>query len=156
MVDTENAALEQAEETLGGVDGDAALAFGAGVLARRVRDAVGVAHLAAEPVVDRKLVGAERGVAIEPSEHQRVERYGTGRRDDGRASLAAALDSGEHHRLVGPTTARDGRPVLLPVLGLAADLGFIALDDPGQRHFLAVSNMARSRCNRCQQVRYCT
>ena len=42
MVDTENAALEQAEETLGGVDVDAGLAFGAGVLARRVRDAVGL------------------------------------------------------------------------------------------------------------------
>ena len=43
---------------------------GSGELLGRVIDAIVTAHLAAEPVVNGKLVGAENAGAVEPAEHQ--------------------------------------------------------------------------------------
>src|SRR5215211_8543055 len=74
---------------------------GSGELLSRMVDAIVPAHLAAEPVVNGKLVGAENAGAVEPAEHQRVESHSAGGRNDSRTRFPAALDSREDHRTAG-------------------------------------------------------
>ncbi len=132
---------------------DADRAFRAGILASGVRHLVRALHLAAEPVVGGEFVGAEDGVAVKPGEHQQIEHGTAGGCHDGGAGDAAALDGGEQHGFVGAATAHGVRAVFLPVLG-PADVGLVASMTPDSGSGEPPASMARSRCSRCQQVRY--
>ena len=94
-------------------------------------------HLAAEPIIDGKLVGTEKAAAIEPAKHQRIESYTAGRRNNGGACFSTAFDRGEDHRVACATPAPRSVAMLLPVACLAADVGFVGLDDARQRQLLA-------------------
>jgi hypothetical protein len=140
VVDAEDADLEQAEEAFGRVGVNPQLAFGAGVLASRMRDRVMPTHLAGEPRIGCPFVGAEHGVAVEPLEHQRIERHRAGGSDNRRPRLATAFDRSENHRLVIAASARRERwSVLLTVAGLAADRRFVGFDDARKRQGFAAA-----------------
>ena len=129
MVNTDKRHLEQTEKPFGRINVSADSILGFRVFARRVINPQVVFHLAAEPVIGGEFVGAEDRCAVEPSVHQRVERYRPSRAHHGCPGVAAALDRREHHRLIGAASATGRRPVFLPVPSLTSDVGFVGLDD---------------------------
>jgi hypothetical protein len=84
--------------------------------------------------------------------NQRNKRHRAGRRNNRRASFATAFDRGEDHRLVSAATTARAVAVFLPVACLAADVGFVGLDDPRERQCLTVSE---HRADAVQQVPAC-
>src|SRR4051794_14061105 len=135
MMDAEDRPLERSEISLGRVDVNPDAVSGSGELLGRVIDAIVTAHLAAEPVVNGKLVGAENAGAVEPAEHQWIKSHTAGGGNNGCTRVATALDRGEDHRVVGAAPRAAG--MLLPVARLTADIGFISLNETRQVQLLA-------------------
>src|SRR5579862_2412907 len=129
-----DAPLDQRPEAVNGAGMD----FAADVLAGRVVHEV-MGPLAAEPLVALKLIGRDQGHAIRDRlVHEAFQRLGVGRLDHLADHATLAGDGADDSDLAGraaPALAAlhpAANAAAVPVLGLAADVGFVHLDNAGE------------------------